>query len=121
MTTKPDFSNILGAAHAAAKIAVAAIAHEEGSRGLDCGFAWVVIEGNDPLARFCRREVKAAEKFGTRASSSFGSKGYPSGWQFWCPGEFRGQSVHILEAGARAFRDALATHGIRATVNSRLD
>lgn len=112
---------ILSEALAAARGAVSAIAHEEGTRGLDCGFAWVTVGGNSSLARFCRRQIKAAEQSGSRASSDFGSKAYPSGWQFWCPGDHRGQSIHVMEAGANAFRDVLSRHGIASTVTSRLD
>ena len=103
-----DYLKILTEAHAAACAAVAG----QPDNGA-CGFAWVTIDGNDGLARFCHKD--------RGVNRAFGSKGYPTGWQFWCPGNFRGQSVEAHERGAKAFRDKLAEYGIRATSNSRLD
>lgn len=117
-----DFATILDEAHKAAKAAVIAKGPEN-MRALDCGFAWVVIGGREPLANYCRKEIKnrvvqAAEYVEVR---KFGDKGYPSGWQWWCPGEFHGQAIGHHEAGAAAFRDVLAKYGIRADLGSRLD
>lgn len=110
--TGHDFPAILGAAHREATRAQAGL--PEGS-GLDCGFAWVTIDGNEALARFCRAHT-------TRDTARFyGRKGEPRGWTWWKPGGYSGQSVGIHEAGARAFRDTLARFGIRADVGSRLD
>jgi hypothetical protein len=116
-----DFDAILTEAHAAA---VAAQVGAVEGRGLDCGFAWVTIDGTAPLARYCRKEAKrllaeGAQQGGVRRR--LGDKGYPTGWQFWCPGSWAGQSVGVHERGAKAFRDALARHNISATVSSRLD
>jgi hypothetical protein len=80
-----------------------------------CGFAWVKLGGNEPFSRYCR---KLEKETGDR---KYGSKGYPTGWQWWNPGQYRGQSVDAIEAGARAFRDVLAAYGISADVGSRLD
>lgn len=114
-----DFESILDEAHTAAGAAIAAMPPED-MNALDCGFAWVMIDGNSPLARHCRKMIKAAG--GERhANRKFGSKGYPSGWQFWKPGGFGGQAIGHHEAGAKAFRDVLARHGIRADVGSRFD
>lgn len=77
-----------------------------------CGFAWVKVSGNDPLARFCRKQG---------GNRKYGAKGYPIGWEFWGPGEYNGQSVDVKTAGAHAFRDVLASYGISADVGSRLD
>lgn len=115
-----DFEAILNAAHEAAK--AAQVGMVEG-RGLDCGFAWVTISGNDALARHCRKQIKAAggeRNLTFEQSRLYGRAGEP-GWQWWKPGGFPGQSVGIHEAGARAFRDKLAEYGIRADVGSRLD
>lgn len=111
---KPDYDAILKEAHAAASAAQAGMV--ENPYALDCGFAWVTVSGNDPLARYCRKVAK------TSTDRRFtGSKGYPSGWQWWCPGAFSGQAVGIHEVGAGAFRDTLGKYGIRADVHSRLD
>lgn len=120
MLTTPDYAAILEEAHAAAHEAVAA----EGPENIyaaNCGFAWVVISGNEPLARWCRAQRKrmANDTYASRAY--FGDKHWHKGWNFWNPGDFSGQQVSHKEAGARAFRDALAKYGIVATVGSRLD
>lgn len=114
----PNMQQILNEAHDAAKAAVKANAHKENPNAFDCGFAWVTIDGMSPLARHCRKALKTADRSQHR---HLGDKGYPKGWQFWCPGEHYGQSIAVMEEGARAFRDALARHGISATVGSRLD
>lgn len=112
-----NYAQILNEAHAAAKAAQAGMVE---GRGLDCGFAWVVVDGTDGLARYCRAEIK--RQGGERqASRDLGSKGYPTGWRFWKPGDCAGQSIGIHEAGAKAFRDVLASYGIRADVGSCYD
>ena len=117
-----NFAAILDAAHKAAQEAVKAeeARQPEDMHALDCGFAWVVVDGKEPLANWCRQQVK--REGGERlAHRMYGSKGYPRGWQWWKPGDFNGQSIRIHEVGARAFRDKLAEYNIRATVGSRLD
>lgn len=111
------FEDILTQAFAAADEAIAAeiAIRPENPNALDCGFAWVTIYATQPLARYCISMVK------TETSRRYGSEGQPREWQFWCPGKFSGQSIRILKVGAKAFRDALARHGIRASVGSRID
>lgn len=111
-----NYETILDEAHEAARKAVNAMGPEN-MHALDCGFAWVTIDGNDPLARHCRKQLKESPTM----RRTYGDKGYPKGWQFWKPGDFDGQAVGHHEAGARAFRDKLAEYGIRADVGSRLD
>lgn len=106
-----DFAAILTEAHAAAAEAQEGMV--ENMHALDCGFAWVTIYGTDPLARYCRKQDEMR--------SIYGSKGYPRGWQFWCPGGARVQAVGIHEAGAKAFAMKLGEYGIRADWSSRLD
>lgn len=84
-----------------------------------CGFAWVTVDGNSPIARWCRTGVKLGKEGGSRRF--YGDKGYPLGWQWWEPGGYHGQSITIHEAGAQAFREYLSQHGISATVGSRYD
>ena len=103
-----DYIAIHQAALAAARQAVAAIAHEEGTRGLDCGFAWVNFSGQDPFGRAVKSQPEV-------------SRGYPTGYQVWNPGEHRGQSIHIIEAGARAYAEVLKDNNINSTVGSRYD
>lgn len=111
-----NYEQVLADAHAAAAEAVAGLPDK-----FACGFAWVLVDGNDPFARFCRAQLMAQPPEDYTARQYFGAKGYPKGWQFWQPGKFRGQSVEAHEKGSAAFRDVLASHGIRADVCSRLD
>lgn len=129
---KPDFAAILKEAHEAAARAQDGMV--ENPNAFDCGFAWVVIDGSDDLARACRKAIKAKVKEHTamgiphpeRTAETdmrpfWGSKGYPTGWQFWMPGCAPVQAVGIHEAGAKAFALVLGKHGIRAEWRSRLD
>lgn len=117
-----DYEAILNEAHNAAAAAVALMGPED-TNALNCGFAWVKISGTDPLARFCRKTLKAA---GSEAATPlttrrrYGSNGEP-GWQWWKPGGFNGQAVDHHIAGARAFVEVLGRYGIRADLGSRLD
>lgn len=123
MLTKIDYEIILNDAHYAAEQAVAKLGPED-LNALDCGFAWVTIPGNSPLARFCRKQVKTAEAIGDKTyqtSHRYGSHGYPKGWQFWKPGNFPGQAIGHHIAGARAFNEVLARYNIVGTLGSRYD
>lgn len=116
MSNSEYFQNILVAAHTAAHRAV-----EHAEDKFACGFAWVTIDGTSPLARHCRKMAKSTGASAHSARRLYGDKGYPRGHQWWCPGNFPGQSVEAHEKGAIAFRDKLAEYGISATVGSRLD
>ena len=122
-----NWESVLVEAHNAAKEAVIAeVAREpENPHAFDCGFAWVTIPGTHPLATHCRAmlksEVGQSAQFRHEYARKYGDKGYPRGWQWWCPGEFRGWSVRVWRVGAAAFAAYLATHGVRADVGSRLD
>lgn len=118
--TDQEFEALLAKAHAAATQAIQAKGPEN-PNAFDCGFAWVTINGQSPLAAYCRKKLKAMGSNRTREHLLYGDKGHPTGWAFWGPGEFRGQAVGHKEAGARAFRDVLAEAGYSATVSSRLD
>ncbi len=127
-----DYEAILTEAHAAAAKAQEGMV--ENMNALDCGFAWVVIDGQDALARACRKAIGAkskeleaqgvsrpADRADQVMRGFWGSKGYPTGWQFWSPGNAPVQAVGIHEAGAKAFAIKLGEHGIRAEWRSRLD
>lgn len=118
-----DYEAILTEAHEAARKAVAEARDHYDEMAGACGFAWVKVDGTDGLARHCRKVLKQrkSEVNAHRLTTTYGDKGYPTGWQFWNPGDHNGQRVDIKEAGARAFMHALARHGIRADVGSRLD
>lgn len=111
-----DFATILAAAYDAAKAAVVG-AEDKGT----CGFAWVVIPGTSPLARYCRAKIKALGGERKPGAGQYGSKNYPSGWQFWSPAGWQGQTIWVHEAGATAFAGVLAANGIDAQMHSRVD
>jgi hypothetical protein len=122
------FSELLDRAYAAADRAQAGL--RENPNAFDCGFAWVTVDpSNHAFVMWCKAQLKGLEGPGGNrdhdARRRYGSKGYPTGWQFWCPGSFHGQSMPIHEAGARAFRDVLALApgmgGARVSVGSRYD
>jgi hypothetical protein len=108
------YLEVLTAAHAAADNAQAGMV--ENMNAFDCGFAWAIVH-DQAFSRWCAAKAKES---GNRAF--YGSKHYSTGWSFWKPGRFNGQSIGIHEAGARAFRDSLA-HALQCNVEmgSRLD
>lgn len=121
-----DYEKILDEAHAAAAGAVEVASQKYPEQIGACGFAWATIPGNEALARHCRAQIaKLNKQHGGNPPRSltlkYGSKGYPSGWQFWNPGGYMGQRIEVKEFGAAAFRDELAAAGIRADTGSRLD
>lgn len=108
------FENALRKAHAAACEATAK--EKDYPQRLDCGFAWVVTHDR-AFNGWCR---KMAKETGLR--QTYGDKNWSTGWCFWKPGNFVGQSITGHEAGARAFRDVILRElGINAEVGSRFD
>jgi len=139
-----DYQAIFDRANAAAVVAVARENEAHGDMGA-CGFAWAKIDGNDGLARWCRKQIRLAVAnrdaieaipltraqiengvsrdylASRRAEMQYGSKGHPGGWEFWSPGDYAGQSVAVKEAGAYAFAAVLSAYDIRCAPGSRLD
>lgn len=121
MTATPE--TIFKAAQDAARKAVQdEVAREpENPYAFDCGFAWVIVKpATGPFVNWCKRQIDAVGER-SREAFQYGSKAYEGGWQFWQPGEFSGQSVHIHKVGADAFAKVLRDHGLKAHVGSRLD
>lgn len=129
-----DFTAIFNEATEAATAAILAKFHSgDREQPFNCGFAWVVIDGRDPLVRWCRKKISDAMQGGAspREVRQYGDKGYPKGWDFWKPGEWPtketmgftiyGQDMDFHAAGARAFADVLTRHGHKAVVRTRLD
>lgn len=78
--------------------------HDRGS----CGFAWVEVHpATSSFARWCRAN----------------GHGQPARRGLWVNGfsDYRGQSVDVAEAGAKAFATVLSQAGINAVAHSRLD
>ena len=90
--------------------------HRTGGDNGACGFAWVTIypehKGNTKLGKAERRAFEALG-----ATKDWTGKA----WQIWKPGEVYVQSVHVLEAAARAAATVLKSYGLTAYCASRLD
>ena len=128
------FENALRKAHAAAREATAK--EKDYPQRLDCGMAWVVTHDR-AFNGWCRKmaEIYRAKSEGARIDKDliraqallekvkeYGDKNWSTGWCFWKPGNFVGQSITGHEAGARAFRDVILRElGINAEVGSRFD
>lgn len=134
------FAEALAAANAAQEKLLALYGGKEPEYA--CGFAWVrIFPATDPAVKWCKAKIK---EYGVKYDSSgnlvdldgkfakhiperhhairnYGSPGYPKGWEFWAPGDFRGQWVDCKEAGAMAFAGVLKSYDIPATWSSRLD
>lgn len=76
-----------------------------------CGFAWVDVF----VARTNSKEAKALAEIGFKKSYR------PKTMNLWSPGAYKGQSMDVLEAGARAYADVLSKYGFRAYMGSRAD
>lgn len=112
------FEELLDKAHAAA-LEAAVKAEAEATTWFPCGFAWVTIDGNEPLARHCRAATDEEDPSTSR--SHYGAKGYPKGWTWWCPGLNTTQRMETFEAAARAFAAVLEEAGIPTSAGSRMD
>lgn len=113
------FEAILAEAHNAARDAIKAqtSAYDFSDLRGACGFVYVVMEGRSPFVNYCRAIVKS----NAGPSSRYGDKSWPSGWEFWSPGDYNGQRIDVKETGAFAFRAVLMAHNIRSAIRSRLD
>lgn len=76
-----------------------------------CGFAWVDVY----VPRTNCKEAKLLKVVGF--SNSWKKKCL----NLWKPGEYYGQSMSVLEAGARAYAEVLQKYGFRAYAGSRPD
>lgn len=132
-----NFEYILDTAHAAA---IAAVEASDKTQH-DAGFAWVILDRKTDFAEYCRNNavVSGSDAFGTRTKPAMTPEilereitrrmaryGAPNGreaWKFMRPGtaglDRNALGPHL--AGAKAFRDALAAHGIEAVVHHLID
>lgn len=76
-----------------------------------CGFAWV----NVFVTRINSKEANLLKQVGFQRDYR------PKCLNLWAPGNYRGQSMDILEAGARAYAQVLQKYGFRAYAGSRAD
>ena len=97
-------------AELAANLAQADFLHKHGEMAY-CGFAWVDVF----VERTNSKEAKLLKEIGFKNS-----------WRrkvlnLWKPGNYNGQSMDVLEAGARAYAEVLSKYGFRAYMGSRAD
>lgn len=105
-----DIQAIRNEAEVAANLAQANFLKQHGEMAY-CGFAWV----NVFVDRTNSKEAKELMSIGFK-------KDYrPKCLNLWKPGAYNGQSMDVLEAGARAYADVLKKHGFRAYMGSRAD
>lgn len=92
---------------------------DESLRGFDCGFAWVHVETRHPFVNWCKAQIRLAAT--SEAANVYGSKGYPTGWQFWCPCDVQTQSITVFQRAAEAFAEVLKTYNVPCGTGSRYD
>ena len=105
-----DILAIKNEAEVAANLAQANFLQTHGEMAY-CGFAWVDVF----VERTNSKEAKLLKEIGFKNS-----------WRrkvlnLWKPGNYNGQSMDVLEAGARAYADVLSKYGFRAYMGSRAD
>ena len=105
-----DIQAIRNEAEVAANLAQAAHLKQYGEDAY-CGFAWVNVYVD-------RTNSKAAKELMT---IGFKKDYVPKRLNLWKPGAYNGQSMTVLEVGARAYADVLQKHGFRAYAGSRAD
>ena len=76
-----------------------------------CGFAWVDVF----VDRTNSKEAKLLKEIGFKRDYK------PKCLNLWSPGNYHGQSMDVLEEGARAYAEVLRKHGFRAYAGSRPD
>lgn len=105
-----DIQAIRNEAEVAANLAQADFLQKHGEMAY-CGFAWV----NVFVDRTNSKEAKELMSIGFK-------KDYrPKCLNLWAPGNYHGQSMDVLEAGARAYANVLKKYGFRAYMGSRAD
>ena len=105
-----DILAIKNEAEVAANLAQASHLKQYGEDAY-CGFAWVNVYVD-------RTNSKAAKEL---MSIGFKKDYVPKRLCFWKPGAYNGQSMTVLEVGARAYADVLQKYGFRAYAGSRAD
>lgn len=121
-----DYRAIWNEAQEAARVAAEEVGQRMGDGG-SCGYAWVSITpARGPFITWCKAQNAEANKGVERGRERypFGEPfGYKPGWQIWGPGNYGGQCLCAKEAGAKAFAETLARHGIPGDIwdQSRVD
>ena len=105
-----DILAIKNEAEVAANLAQATYLQQHGEDAY-CGFAWVNVYVD-------RTNSKIAKEL---LSIGFKKDYVPKRLNLWGPGAYHGQSMSVLEVGARAYADVLQKYGFRAYMGSRAD
>ena len=105
-----DILAIKNEAEVAANLAQANFLQKHGEMAY-CGFAWVDVY---------------VERTNSKEAKLLKSIGFEPSWRrkvlnLWKPGNYNGQSMDVLEAGAHAYAEVLSKHGFRAYMGSRAD
>lgn len=112
----------LAAAHAAAKAKDESMPPEQ-SRGLDCGFAWVVIKpARGAFVTWAKKPVVQdhdGKYHSLGETRSYGGGGF----EIWYSRlhDRSTQSIDVHRAACVAYAEVLQRHGIDCRVRSRLD
>jgi hypothetical protein len=113
-----DFQAIFNEATEAANAAQDACLAKYGEPSY-CGFAWVTVSpARGPFVSWCKQQIKSISATGD--ARQFGKRADGGGWQFWGPGNYNGQNMHIKKAGAAAFGAVLRAHGLDVCLGLRL-
>jgi hypothetical protein len=105
-----DILAVKNEAELAANLAQADFLHKHGEIAY-CGFAWVDVF----VERTNSKEAKLLKSIGFKPS-----------WRrkclnLWRVGNYNGQSMDVLEAGAQAYAEVLSKYGFCAYMGSRAD
>jgi hypothetical protein len=111
--TDPKIARVLVIAQQLADLATSKYLAAHPNHWFPCGFAWVRVPGNSPIARFLRDQSDFA--------GLSTHKGYPKGFDIWNPSGNPTQCLDAKLAGAEAFAEALRLAGFEAEVGSRWD
>ena len=105
-----DILAIKNEAEVAANLAQATYLKQHGEDAY-CGFAWVNVYVDRTNSKIAKELLKIGFKKDYR----------PKCLNLWGPGAYHGQSMSVLEEGARAYADVLKKYGFRAYAGSRAD
>lgn len=105
-----NISVILNEANNAANVAQNDYLAQYGEQAY-CGFAWVEVY----VDRVNSKEANVLKDIGFKKNYK------PKVLSLWSPGNYKGQSMDILYAGAQAFAKVLRMHGFKAYAGSRAD
>ena len=106
---KHEIPDVVNKAFELARAATDKMLTENPNVWYPCGFAWVLIRpSRGPVVKYLK-------------DNDLGHSAYGGGFQVYNPSRNPTQWMDAKIAGARAFANHLIAHGIKCTVESRLD